>query len=197
MTFAYPHTVLIGFDFLKSFTSAARTEYEECTPEEPPSCFAVLLGTVEDGVAHVAEVEFATNARASDPTAMAEFSGVITTRFGPAYRNPCRGFWCSSKDLLRIQRRAEHQRLDILGSVHMHPDWHRIGPPAERALTISEHPTPMDRYMFDNTRYPVNMICYLESIGGKLSSALAAWGPPSEEQPDASCPRLTLRFAVD
>ncbi|MBB4716745.1 hypothetical protein [Streptomyces luteogriseus] len=197
MTSAHPHTVLIGFDFLKSFTSAARTEYEECTPEEPPSCFALLLGTIEGGVAHIAEVEFATNARASDPTAVAEFSGTIAACFGAAYRNTRRGFWCSSKDLLRIQRQAEHQGLDILGSVHMHPDWHRIGPPSERGLTISEDPTPMDRYMFDNTRYPVNMICYLESIGGKLSSALAAWGPPSEEQADAPCPRLALRFAVD
>lgn len=97
MTSAHPHTALIGFDFLKSFTSAARSAYEECTPEEPPSCFALLLGTVEDGVAHIAEVEFATNARASDPTAVAEFSGTIAACFGAAYRNTRRGFWCSSR----------------------------------------------------------------------------------------------------
>ncbi|MEU5165941.1 MULTISPECIES: hypothetical protein [Streptomyces] len=197
MTYTYPHTVLIGFDSLKSFTGAARAEYEDCTPEEPPSCFAVLLGTVEDGVAHVVEIEYATNARASDPIATEEFAGTIASCFGAAYRNPRRGFWCSSKDLLRIQRQGERRRLDILGSIHMHPDWHRMGPPAERGLRISEHPTPMDRYMFDNSRYPVNVICYLESTGGKLSAALAAWGPPPEESADAPCPRLTLRFTAD
>ncbi|MFB7617451.1 hypothetical protein [Kitasatospora sp. NPDC056181] len=191
-----PHTALIGFDALKSFISVARDEYEACTPQEPPSCFALLLGTVVDGVAAVTTVQFATNVRATDPMALEEFSSSIEPCFGSAYRNPRRGFWCSSQDLLRIHRQADRDGVEILGSIHLHPDWHRIGPPEERGLRISEEPTPMDRYMFDNSRYPVNMICYLESGPQGVSAALAAWGPPPEDEVAAPCPRLLLRFSA-
>ncbi|MFD6624420.1 hypothetical protein [Streptomyces diastaticus] len=54
----------------------------------------------------------------------------------------------------------------------------------------------MDRYMFNNSRYPVNMICYLESETKTVSAALAAWGPQPEGEPDAQCPRLALKFSV-
>ncbi|MGW2182460.1 hypothetical protein ACWCXX_31105 [Streptomyces sp. NPDC001732] len=191
-----PHAVSIDFDSLKSFISAAHDEYEKCLPHEPPSCFALLLGTVEDGTAAITSIEFATNVRATDPVALEEFSHSIEPCFGSAYRNSRRGFWCSSADLLRIHRQAEREGTEVLGSFHLHPDWHRIGPPEERGLRISEEPTPMDRYMFDNSRYPVNMICYLESGAQTVSAALAAWGPPPEDEPDAPCPRLALRFSV-
>jgi hypothetical protein len=188
------HTVLVGLDTLKSFMTAAQDEYEACTPQEPPSCFAILLGTVAEGTADITRIEFARNVRATDPVALEEFSSSIAPCFGSSYRNLRRGYWCSPQDLLRIQRQADIDGIDILGSIHMHPDWHRIGDPSERELVISENPTPMDRYVFNNTRYPVNMICYLESSKHGVSAALAAWGPPTEEASDEPCPRLTLRF---
>ncbi|WP_327279558.1 hypothetical protein [Streptomyces sp. NBC_01205] len=187
-----PHTVLIGFDALKSFITAAQDEYEACNPQDPPSCFALLLGVISDGVANISSVEFATNVRATDPIALEEFANSIEPCFGSAYRNLRRGFWCSPKDLLRIHRQADHDGVEVLGSIHLHPDWHRIGPPEERGLRISEEPTPMDRYMFDSSQYPVNMICYLESDGGTVSAALGAWAPPATTE--APCRRLTLRF---
>ncbi|MCP9944029.1 hypothetical protein LUX12_03270 [Streptomyces somaliensis] len=191
-----PHTVLVGLDSLKSFVAVAHEEYEACSPHEPPSCFAVLLGTVEDGTADITSVEFATNVRATDPAALKEFAHSVTPCFGSAYANSRRGFWCAPGDLLRLHRQAEREGTEVLGSLHLHPDWHRIGPPGERGLRISEEPTPMDRYMFDNTRYPVNMICYLESGARAVSAALAAWGPPPEGRSDAPCPRLALRFRL-
>ncbi|WP_326768765.1 hypothetical protein OG978_33340 [Streptomyces sp. NBC_01591] len=191
-----PQTVLIDFDSLKFFITAAHDEYQACTPKQPPSCFAILLGTMEDDAATVTSIEFATNVRATDPVALEEFKSSIEPCFGSAYRNSRRGFWCAPGDLLRIHRLAEREGIEVLGSIHLHPDWQRIGPPEERGLLISEEPTPMDRYMFDNSRYPVNMICYLESSTRTVSAALAAWGPPPEGEPDAPCPRLALRFAV-
>ncbi|MET7869437.1 hypothetical protein [Streptomyces cyaneofuscatus] len=184
----------MGFDALKSFITVAYDEYAACTPEDPPSCFAILLGRIGGDLFDITSIEFATNVRGSDPVAMEEFFQNIEPCFGTAYRNSRRGFWCSPQDLLRIHRQAEHDGVDVLGSIHLHPDWHHIGPAAERGLKISESPTPMDRYMFDNSRYPVNMICYLESITGPASAALAAWGPPPEGDAEAPCPRITLRF---
>ncbi|MCP9946804.1 hypothetical protein LUX12_21595 [Streptomyces somaliensis] len=147
----------------------------------------MLLEPLDDGTANVTSVEFATNVRATDPVALEDFSQSIAPCFGNAYGNTRRGFWCSRCDLLRIHRQAERAGLDVLGSVHLHPGWHRIGPPGERGLRISEEPTPMDRYMFDNSRYPVNMICYLESGAGTVSVSLAAWGPPPEDDPGTPC----------
>lgn len=198
VTTTAPHTVLIGLDVLKSFITAAQNEYAECTPKEPPGCFAVLLGTIDNNIANVAALEFATNVRATSAVALEEFASSIEPCFGSAYRNPRRGFWCSPQDLLRIHRQADRSGMEILGSIHLHPDWHHIGPLEERGLRISEDPTPMDRYMFDNSRYPVNMICYLESGGTQtVSAALAAWGPPPENATAAPCPRLSLRFLTE
>ncbi|MFE9443801.1 hypothetical protein ACFYO2_33575 [Streptomyces sp. NPDC006602] len=187
-------TVLMDLDSLKSFVGAARDEYEACTPAEPPGCFAVLVGRIDGDVAVVAGMEFAANVRAVDQVALEEFSTSVAPCFGAAYRNPRRGFWCSPQDLLRIHRQAARADLDILGAIHLHPDWHRIGPPEERGLRISERPTPMDEYMFRNTGYPVNVICYLESIAEEVSATLAAWGPPPRDVPDGHCSELTVRF---
>ncbi|MFE3329913.1 hypothetical protein [Streptomyces sp. NPDC059176] len=190
-----PTAVMLSFDTLKSFIGVARDEYDTCTPAEPPCCFAVLIGRVQNRCAKVTGMEFASNVRAVDPAAVEEFNTAVAPCFGAAYRNTRRGFWCSPKDLLRIYRQAEREDVDVLGSIHLHPDWHRIGPPAERGLTISERPTPMDRYMFHNTRYPLNMICYLESAADDVAATLAAWGPPPEDEPDGPCPELTVRFS--
>jgi hypothetical protein len=144
-----------------------------------------MVGGIADGEVTVERFEFGTNVRATSNLAVNEFSSNIAERFGPAYLNEHRGFWCSSSDLLRIHRDADADGLEILGSVHMHPDWHRIGPPAERGLRISEQPTPMDEYMFAMTGWPVNMICYLERRGRGFFHRYAAWQHPGSQLPGA------------
>jgi proteasome lid subunit RPN8/RPN11 len=191
--------VVVDRDLLSPFLTAARQEYRDCTPEAPPGCFAVLVGSLRDDVAEVERVEHAENVRAVDETAQAEFRASVVPCFGKAYANRRRGFWCSSRDLLRIHRRAEQEDLEVLGSIHLHPDWHQIGPAAERGLRISQRPTPMDRYMFAHTGYPVNMICYLEtpdpaaSTPGEITELLAAWAPPRLPE-DPHCPELTVKY---
>lgn len=189
-------TVVVSHRALEPFLHAAVRAYRSCTPTEPPSCFAVLVGAIRDGRAVVHTAEIARCVRATDSTATEEFRTAVVPRFGTAYDNVHRGFWCDPADLLRIQRHADKQELDIIGSLHLHPDWHRIGPPAERGLRISEAPTPMDAYMFGNTGWPVNMICYVEPTGQQLSYTLAAWGPPSGAQ-DSPCAPLHLKFRMD
>lgn len=179
---------------LDPFLDAAVTAYETCTPEEPPSCFAMLVGELVGGTALVHDIAFGRNVRATAPAATSEFRTNIVPRFGPAYDNAHRGFWCDSRDLLRIHRRADARGMDILGSIHLHPDWHRIGPPDERGLRISQAPTPMDAYMFDSTRWPVNIICYLERPGDELHYALGAWGPPAASE--TACPPIDIQFRL-
>ncbi|MGW0709453.1 hypothetical protein ACWD4G_26445 [Streptomyces sp. NPDC002643] len=71
--------------------------------------------------------------------------------------------------------------MDLLGSIHMHPDWHRLGPPSERGQPLSERPTPMDRHLFSRAGWPLNIICYLERRGDSFYHALAAWAPPPQQ----------------
>jgi 3-hydroxyacyl-CoA dehydrogenase len=187
--------VLVDPGALDGFLAAALHEYENCTPTRPPRCFAVLVGTVDDTVIRVRRAHFAESVRAEDPSARAEWSSAIVPCFGSAYANDHRGYWCRPADLLRISRQADSDGLDVLGSVHLHPDWHRIGPPAERGLRISGEPTPMDRYLFANTGWPVNLICYLERVpdgAGIVGHTIAAWAPPPREDPTIGCTRLSL-----
>ncbi|MFI9051743.1 hypothetical protein [Streptomyces sp. NPDC053427] len=181
---------------LDTFLKLCAEEYLSCTPEEPPGCFAVLVGSLFGDIAHINRLEFARNVRASDRTAESEFAANIVPCFGAAYNNKRRGYWCDAKDLLRIDREAQRDGLDIVGSIHLHPDWHRIGPAHERGLQISERTTPMDRHMFANTRWPINMICYLEGRETVLLPTLGAWAPPHDaphgEIPGACAP-LALR----
>ncbi|WP_329167118.1 SgcJ/EcaC family oxidoreductase (plasmid) [Streptomyces sp. NBC_01717] len=186
--------VIMGHRTLEPFVSAALSAYETCTPEKPPSCFAVLVGELVKGEALVHGVEFGRNVRATELAATDEYRSTIVPRFGPAYDNEHRGFWCDSTDLLNISRKAEAQGWDILGSIHLHPDWHRIGPPAERGLTISEAPTPMDAYMISSTSWPVNMICYLERPNQDVHYTLAAWGPGAEP---GDCVPIPIQFLIN
>lgn len=186
-------TVAVSHGTLEPFLHAAFEAYEGCSPAEPPSSFALLLGTLRNGRALIAATEFARNARSADRTATEEFRTTIVPRFGTAYDNIHRGFWCDSRDLLRIHRQAAAQGLEVLGSIHLHPDWHRIGPPSERGLRISEAPTPMDAYMFASTGWLVNMICYVERQEGLLCYTLGAWRPAGG--PDATaCAPLRIQL---
>ncbi len=184
--------VLVDPGALDDFLAAALHEYAGCTPQRPPRCFAVLVGTVDGDAVRVRRSHFAESVRADDPCAGAEWSSAIVPCFGSAYANDHRGFWCRPADLLRISRQADADGLDVLGSVHLHPDWHRIGPPDERGLRISDEPTPVDTYLFGNTGWPVNLICYLERTAGVVRYSMAAWAPPLVDDPAVGCTRLPL-----
>lgn len=173
--------VLFDESILAPFLAAAGTEYEQSTPQAPPGCFAVLSGRVEADHYRVERLDFGRNVRATDSTATDVFDTVVVPCFGPAYANQRRGFWCDAKDLLRISRSVEADGRELLGSIHLHPDWHRIGPPAERGLPISDRPTPMDRFLLRQTGWPVNLICYLEHRHGRRYRSLAGWAPDGTE----------------
>lgn len=175
------------------FLEAAVETYESLTAERPYPCFAVLVGELRGDVARVERVQFGRNIRPTDRAVIAEFAQLIAPCFGAAYRNRHRGFWCDSGDLLRIARSAEVDGLDVLGSVHMHPDWHNLGPPAERTVRLSELPTPMDSYLFRNTGWIVNVICYLERCDGTYFHTWAGWSPYGHGLRE-QCRRLPVRL---
>jgi hypothetical protein len=180
--------VLLSDQALRPFLLAAAKQYATITPDEPRPCFAVLVGrTVKD--AHIVEgVEFGRNARATDPAAHKEFAEVIVPTFGAAYENPVRAWWLDPADLLRAARAAQARDQEILGSIHMHPDWHRLGPESARAHPLCEQPTAMDEYMFRASGWPVNLVCYLERLHGRLYHTVAAWQPD-----DSGCVQLPVR----
>ncbi|MFD9514202.1 MPN domain-containing protein [Streptomyces mirabilis] len=188
-----PPTVLMDNQALDDFLTAAVTEYQLITPRTPLPCFALLLGNAGRGTLHIERVAFGRNARTSDPAARLEFSETIVPRFGPAYENEHRAWWIDSRDLLKASKEADALGLELLGSIHMHPDWHRLGPPRERAVVLSERPTPMDRHVFGQTAWPINIICYLERRADAFYHALAAWAPPPAEHLDSECTELPLR----
>ncbi|MFE0732822.1 hypothetical protein ACFW2X_32200 [Streptomyces antibioticus] len=187
-------TVLIDDQALEEFLGVAVGTYQLITAETPLPCFALLLGQREAKAFHVRRVVFGRNARTSDPAARQEFSETIVPRFGPDYENEHRGWWMDSADLLKAARQAEEGGLDLLGSIHMHPDWHRIGPPSARDHVLSERPTPMDRHLFGQAGWPLNLICYLERRDGAFYHALAAWTPSPQDAPEATeCSALDVR----
>lgn len=187
-------TVVIGQEAFSRFLDQAIRTYAELTPQCPTPCFAVLVGTAGVSTVDIRDVVFGGNVRASDSVAVEEFTTTIAPRFGAAYENDARGFWLDSRDQLRIARDADDRGLELLGSIHMHPDWHRIGPPSTASMPLSERPTPMDEYVFGLTGWPVNLICYLERLGGALCYVLQAWGRGSGTGP---CQPLPLRIRTD
>ncbi|OJF10145.1 hypothetical protein BG844_33880 [Couchioplanes caeruleus subsp. caeruleus] len=179
---------------LRPFLDAALEAYRSCTPAEPPGCFALLVGRLEPDRMVVERAVLARNVRGTDRAAIGEYESTIVPCFGEAYGNERRGFWCHAVDQLRVHREAEADGLEVLGSIHLHPDWHRIGPPAERSLRISQHPTAMDAYMIQQTQWPLNMICYVESSDGESSYTIGAWAPPADG--GNRCQELTLHWSV-
>jgi hypothetical protein len=177
--------VLFSDNALKTFLKAATAEYSSITADEPRPCFAVLLGVCAGEEIVVEDVAFGRNARLTHPSAREEFSSTIVPRFGTAYENPVRAWWLDPADLLVIARSAADRGLDVLGSIHLHPDWHRLGPECERDRPLDDSPTPMDQHMFRNSGWPVNVVCYLERRFGGIYYSLAAW--------DNECLRLPLR----
>lgn len=179
-----------------AFLDAALHAYKKIRPGLPYACFGVLVGRLRDETAHVERVAFGRNVRATDTAALGEFSDSIIPCFGTAYRNPHRGYWCDSTDLLRIMREAERDGQDILGSIHLHPDWHNIGSPGETGSPLTEQPTQMDNYVFAGTGWPVNLICYLERQNGTIYHSLGAWAPCTESPEEPQSHAVPVRLAL-
>ncbi len=186
--------VLLDPAVLSDFLGDAIREYTTCTPELPPRSWAVLLGRVAGDALRLERVCFATNIRETDERVRQEFDSTIVPRFGACYANGRRGFWCEPRELLRITTEAEAEGLEVLGSIHLHPDWHRIGPPHERGLRVSQEPTPMDRHLFHGSGWPLNMILYLERRGDRLYHSVGAWAPPDDPEAVAGCRALAVRL---
>lgn len=160
-----------------------------------PNSFALLGGTVECDAMVVRKLAFASNVRAVDAVPIEEFKQNIVPRFGKQYDDGERGFWCDSLHLLKIVRDFEADGLEMLGSVHMHPDWHRVGPMHERGTEkLSENPSRMDEYLFRNAGWPLNIVCYLESRGEGITHTYAAWRPPVSD--GAKSTKMAIRFFV-
>jgi len=183
-------------DSIEEYRKSLETASSSAASQHLPRSWGLLLGRMEDDAMRVEHVRFATNVRETHQHVLDEFSEVIVPCYGTPYANRGRGFWCDSADLLRITREAESIGLEMLGSVHMHPDWHHIGPPHERRQRLSHEPTAMDEYLFRNTGFPLNVICYLESRGKDIVHTFGAWSPPPFNAPEAVATPLTMRFSL-
>jgi hypothetical protein len=197
---AHTLDVVLAPDVLAPFFDEAQAEYRLSLAsagggagrQHFPRSFALLVGWSDPCVHHVTRLEFCRNIREDGGHAWREFEEVIVPRFGRVYENRSRGFWCDARTLLRVHTDAEKEGLVILGSIHLHPDWHRIGPEKERWMRMSEHPTPTDEHLFRNTSWPVNVICYVEGDGDRFAYTLGAWAPPDRDDPAAVCRELQI-----
>lgn len=195
--------VLVDLDIFDPFLDHATAQYrkgrESVTavdlPLHRPNSFGLLGGILEDDAMLVKQFAFASNVRAVDPVPLAEFRDNIVPQFGKQYDDGERGFWCDSRDVLKVMREFEDAGLELIGSVHMHPDWHRIGPAHERGTqNLSEKPSRMDEYLFRNAGWPLNIICYLESRAGGIAHTYGAYRAPGSADPPDVVVALKMRF---
>jgi hypothetical protein len=160
-----------------------------------PNSFGLLGGIMEGDALLVKQFAFATNVRAVDPVPLQEFKDNIVPQFGKQYDDGERGFWCDSRDVLKVMRQFDEAGLELIGSIHMHPDWHRIGPAHERGIQgLSENPSRMDEYLFRNAGWPLNIICYLETRDEGITHTYAAWRPPRFDDVSGNAQKMTMRF---
>jgi hypothetical protein len=183
-------------DSIEEYLESLRTAAAEGVPQHLPRAWGLLFGRIDGDVMCIESIRYAANVRETGEHVLAEFDETIVPCFGKPYANKGRGFWCDSAELLRVTREAEAEGLEMLGSVHMHPDWHRIGPPHERRQRLSEQPTDMDEYLFRNTGWPINMICYLEGRGDEIVHTFAAWSPPPFDESESHATALPIRFGL-
>jgi hypothetical protein len=190
--------VVVPTPILQPFLDSAHAEY--ClglrTAGEPrqhfPRIFALLVGRLRDDRLEVVRLASCRNAREDDGLARQEFEQVVAARYGVMYKNTGRGYWCDSRTLFAVWQEAEADGLELLGSIHLHPDWHRIGPPDERHLRLSEQPTPTDEHLFRRASWPLNIICFVERRHERFSATLAAWAPPPPDPDAGGCAPLPL-----
>jgi hypothetical protein len=192
-----PKIVHFGSDAARRFIGKAVQEYQKClnsrnadgVPSHVPRAPGLLFGQFVGSEIAISDIEFVSNVRDSDESVIAEFNETIAVQFGDVYKNPGRGFWCDEKSILQAIKRQSANGLDLMGSIHSHPNWHEIGPPRERYQTLSENPTPMDEYLFRQSCWPVNVIWYMRANTGGFAHRVAGWRLGSE-----GCERLEMRI---
>lgn len=192
-----PETARFEFEPARRFIDTAVQQYQKCldsrnaegVPSHLPRASALLFGQSDGVEITISGIEFVQNVRDSDQSVMAEFEGTIAPRFGDVYRNPGRGFWCDEEGVLQAIKQQAENGLELMGSVHSHPNWHEIGPQHERYQKLSENPTRIDEYLFSQSCWPVNVIWYVHSTGGDIAHRVAGWRPGSEQ-----CARLDIRL---
>jgi hypothetical protein len=193
--------VLADSDFFDDYLEDAHRQYRMGYDSvgtgslHRPNSFGLLGGTIDGDAMVLKQFAFARNVRAVDPVPLQEFEETIVPQFGPQYDDGQRGFWCDSRDLLRVARDFEAEGLELLGSIHLHPDWHRIGPAHERGTQkLSEQPSRMDEYLFRSAGWPLNIICYLESRAGGIAHTYGAYRAPEPGEPLDAVVALKMRF---
>ncbi|MFI2203088.1 hypothetical protein ACH47Z_20350 [Streptomyces sp. NPDC020192] len=158
-------------------------------PSHLPRCSGLLFGRVDAAEITISHIEFVPNVRDRDESVIAEFERTIAPKFGDVYRNPGRGFWSDEKGVLRAVMEQSANGLELMGSIHSHPNWHEIGPPHERFQELSENPTRMDEYLFRQSSWPVNVIWYVRATGAGMTHRVAGWRPGPEH-----CSALDVRI---
>lgn len=192
-----PLTVRFELEPARRFMEHAVQEYQKClasrdadgVPSHLPRASGLLFGRTDGTEVTICDIEFVSNVRDSDESVMAEFESTIAPKFGDVYRNPGRGFWCDESGVLRAIKQQSASGLELMGSVHSHPNWHEIGPPHERYQRLSENPTRMDEYLFGQSCWPVNVIWYVHTRGDDLAHRVAGWRPGPEQ-----CERLDVHI---
>ena len=192
-----PGIVRFELEPARRFVDNAVQEYQLCldsrdadgVPSHLPRASGLLFGRWNGTEITISDIEFVPNVRGSDKSVIAEFESTIAPRFGDVYRNPGRGFWCDEKDVLRVIKEKSAHGLELMGSVHSHPNWHEIGPPHERVQQLSENPTRMDEYLFGQSSWPVNVIWYIRAVDDGLEHRVAGWRPGT-----GPCERLDVRL---
>ncbi len=195
-----PQTARFEAEPARRFIESAVQQYQKCldsrdadgVPSHLPRASGLLFGRLDDAGITICDVEFVPNVRDSDQSVIAEFESTIAPRFGDVYRNPGRGFWSDEAGVLQAIKRQSERGLDLMGSIHSHPNWHEIGPPHERFQRLSENPTQMDEYLFRQSCWPVNVIWYVHQSDGELVHTVAGWRPGTEH-----CDRLDIRIPAE
>jgi proteasome lid subunit RPN8/RPN11 len=195
-----PETVRFELKPARLFLGNAVQEYQKCldsrnadgVPSHLPRASGLLFGQSDGTEIVIGDIEFVTNVRDSDESVIAEFEGTIAPQFGDVYRNPGRGFWSDEKGVLQAIKRQSANGLELMGSIHSHPNWHEIGPPHERCQKLSENPTLMDEYLFRQSCWPVNVIWYVHTSGGGMAHRVAGWRPGPEQ-----CGKLEIQIPLE
>jgi hypothetical protein len=192
-----PQSVRFELEPARRFARYAVLEHQKCldsrnddgVPSHLPRAMGLLFGRLDGTEVTIGDIEFVPNIRDTDERIIGEFESTIAPQFGDVFKNPGRGFWCDGKGVLQAIKRQAVNRLDLLGSIHSHPNWHEIGPPQERFQELSEKPTAMDEYLFRESGWPVNVIWYVRAMGGGMTHRVAGWKPGP-----VHCGRLRVRL---
>jgi hypothetical protein len=197
---SFPETIRFDPEPTRRFLSRAVQEHQRCLdsrdadgfPSHVPNVTGLLFGDSDAAAITIHEIEFVANVRGTDSSVIDEFERSIIPQFGEQYRDSERGFWSDDKAVFAAVKRQAASGLKLMGSIHSHPNWHEIGPPHQRFQELSEQPTKMDEYLFQQACWPVNVIWYVRASSGGMTHRVAGWRPGRKQ-----CNRLKVRLPVE